>query len=295
MKALKVLLAVVIFANVALFGYAAGGLEDLRSKYQTAEKKIEQGRKSLDAQAGAAYAKMLKVHMEQLKNKGDLDGYIATEKALGEYTASGAVPVSDETISLHVRQVAAGYEKAIAQAAKWETAARLRLLRQYRHALKEHVKGLMQANKISDAKIAKSELDKVAFMVADLEFRQPKPEPAKKASEPKVKSNSEPRRLLPSDARAYGDHHYKIFKASEISWSEAGAKCKEMGGHLATADSEEELEFIRQYKGRTVLWLGGNPGQAMADTGKLHKRQDSGFKRGAGSKYIHHYICEWDH
>jgi len=70
-----------------------------------------------------------------------------------------------------------------------------------------------------------------------------------------------------------------------------------MGGHLATADSNGELGFLRQLKGaRTVVWIGGHPGQCIAYSGKLGTRVDSGFKKSALIvKNISNYICEWDY
>ena len=60
---------------------------------------------------------------------------------------------------------------------------------------------------------------------------------------------------LIEEAVLFNGHTYHVFEES-IYWSEAKAKCEELGGHLATITSQEEQNFIEQINsGRR--WIGG--------------------------------------
>ncbi|MDR0918185.1 MAG: hypothetical protein LBM93_02895 [Oscillospiraceae bacterium] len=65
---------------------------------------------------------------------------------------------------------------------------------------------------------------------------------------------------IPENAVEFGNHHY-MFYNSGISWSQADAKAKELGGHLATISSTEENAFILE-EGKKYdvhfYWLGAN-------------------------------------
>ena len=47
----------------------------------------------------------------------------------------------------------------------------------------------------------------------------------------------------PSDALAFGGHHYKVFD-HDGTWHEAKARCEAMGGRLACIETEAEQRFI---------------------------------------------------
>ncbi|MDR0918294.1 MAG: NINE protein, partial [Oscillospiraceae bacterium] len=65
---------------------------------------------------------------------------------------------------------------------------------------------------------------------------------------------------IPENAVEFGNHHYMFYK-SGISWTEADAEAKKLGGHLATISSAEENAFILE-EGKKYdvhfYWLGAN-------------------------------------
>src|SRR5690606_32117280 len=74
---------------------------------------------------------------------------------------------------------------------------------------------------------------------------------------------------LPIDHEAYlasqgwklgpNGHYYKFVAASGIDWADAKAAAEGMGGHLATATSAEENDFIgTQVIGGKRAWLGAS-------------------------------------
>jgi len=63
---------------------------------------------------------------------------------------------------------------------------------------------------------------------------------------------------IPSDAKSYMDHYYKIYTQNSISWEDAKKKCVELGGHLVTITSKGEQDFIEKINSSNErLWIGG--------------------------------------
>lgn len=60
-------------------------------------------------------------------------------------------------------------------------------------------------------------------------------------------SVAEPKMSVPSDAEAFGGHHYKIFTIDDVTtWEAAKAYCESLDGHLAIITSSEENIFLYQ-------------------------------------------------
>ncbi|MDG3005123.1 family 16 glycoside hydrolase [Paludisphaera mucosa] len=67
----------------------------------------------------------------------------------------------------------------------------------------------------------------------------------------------------PADAREFRGAHYKLFP-QKLSWHEAAAKCREMGGRLAIVrDADQNAFLLGLLKERSVdaIWLGGTDEQ----------------------------------
>ena len=54
---------------------------------------------------------------------------------------------------------------------------------------------------------------------------------------------------IPTDAVAYGGHHYFIFSDKKCTWEEAFSQCQAMGGYLAVGTDGE----IKNYGTRTAF------------------------------------------
>ncbi len=68
-----------------------------------------------------------------------------------------------------------------------------------------------------------------------------------------------PVRSIKDDGGVGGGHRYEIFKES-LSWEEASRRCQEMGGHLATITSQDEMDQIialAEAQDVKYVWLGG--------------------------------------
>jgi len=115
-------------------------------------------------------------------------------------------------------------------------------------------------------------------------------------------------------------HYYKFFKET-ISWTDAAKRCKELGGYLATPDTEDEVEFFID-TGRSGLprayvnaWIGGKQtaNKWLLVTGRpmQHDRWHSQKDKAHGSciyittrgmagyrdivvPTIYGFICEWE-
>jgi len=51
-----------------------------------------------------------------------------------------------------------------------------------------------------------------------------------------------------------GSHYY--LSNSSLTWIESNVVCNELGGHLATVNSEEENQFISNINANTTVWIG---------------------------------------
>ncbi len=123
----------------------------------------------------------------------------------------------------------------------------------------------------------------------------------------------------PPDAVAFGGHHYKAYFGN-LTWHDAQARCKEMGGYLACVENGPEREFLCGIKNGKAVWLGGykkstnnwrwingavvrrddvhwrRPGHNFVcfTPGKSFTcRLDDGRVRGAGER-VSGFICEWE-
>lgn len=68
-----------------------------------------------------------------------------------------------------------------------------------------------------------------------------------------------PTRSIRDDGGVSGGHCYELFKES-LTWEEASRRCQEMGGHLATITSQDEMDQIialAEAQEVEYLWLGG--------------------------------------
>jgi len=127
---------------------------------------------------------------------------------------------------------------------------------------------------------------------------------------------------IPSDARAFDGHHYKVFE-SRVSWHEAKQACEKIGGHLVTISSERENRFVSDLTGGRGFWIGltdedveGNWKWVDGTRAANASWVSSGFEQGTrenyaiirkdngtirwldndsnGLRYIDGYVCEWD-
>jgi len=124
---------------------------------------------------------------------------------------------------------------------------------------------------------------------------------------------------IPSDAVAFGGHHYKVF-SKRTSWREAFKACRDAGGHLVVAETVEEIIFLKKLAGKGRLWVGaaderseGNwrwlNGLSVSrkpsywEPGEPNGKRDQNFasvtSRGMKDtpsvyRSVTGYICEWD-
>ena len=61
-------------------------------------------------------------------------------------------------------------------------------------------------------------------------------------------------------AKEWNSHYYKVIQIS-LEWEQASKFCQSMGGHLATAETADENEFLKQIffknEGASRCWIGG--------------------------------------
>lgn len=143
------------------FGQAAApeSLNSLKGKYAKGIKSIDAGYEQLKADALVTYGKALDETMKALKQKGDIDGYLAVEKSkksqfFGEAPAEAEVPAA---LAEPLKQ----YHRAVAAADADRVKKMANLKDRYIAKLQEAVKVLMAQDKMDEAKLVSTEIDTV--------------------------------------------------------------------------------------------------------------------------------------
>ena len=127
-----------------------------RSKYEAAKSKI-------DADTLVSYSNALAAAMAPLKQKGDLETFLAIQKELERVSAERTIGSTNSPVGIIVSSaVKFGNEQAL----KTQV-----LVKQYMTHLEGLMKTAMQADKINDAKEIKGEIDRVKFELADLDSK----------------------------------------------------------------------------------------------------------------------------
>ena len=118
-------------------------------------------------------------------------------------------------------------------------------------------------------------------------------------------------------AKEWNGHYYKVI-AMTMNWKNARNFCESIGGHLATAETIEENEFIKQIFIKSAkcdyCWIGAYrdkqiwrwvTGVTMSDyfdwsNGKLNyytlglSRKFNGKWETDNEYYTYYFICEWE-
>lgn len=134
-------------------------------------------------------------------------------------------------------------------------------------------------------------------------------------NEPEGESHKPSKRPRPKDTVKFGGHVYALIK-EPATWHVAKQRCEEMGGHLATLETEKEIAFAADLAKKSGLnvwigitkeegswkWVTGDsahiPGVAIDNANDIehHIHWSAGINNWndgpAGWKYP--CICEWD-
>ena len=121
------------------------------------------------------YGKALDAQMSALKQKGELDAYLAVETERKRFSAEGTVQDAKESVPALADAIQA-YHKTIVDVEGDKNRDAAALLKKYVAALDGIIKKLVQADKIAEAQRIKAEQDNAASELSNLESKQP-PEP----------------------------------------------------------------------------------------------------------------------
>lgn len=73
---------------------------------------------------------------------------------------------------------------------------------------------------------------------------------------------------------SFNKHHYLAVLAP-VTWEQAGAVCKKMGGHLVYIEDDEEMQFVQKLTGGTLVYVGATDKQKEGDWRWLNGRKVS--------------------
>lgn len=71
-------------------------------------------------------------------------------------------------------------------------------------------------------------------------------------------------RAKPKNIVKFSGHEYALIE-DKATWHVAKRLCEEMGGHLATIESTQESQFLRELCGKSDGWAGANDEQVEGD------------------------------
>ena len=135
-------------------------------------------------------------------------------------------------------------------------------------------------------------------------------------AEPESASAKPSKRPRPKDTVKFAGHTYALIK-EPVTWHVAKQRCEEMGGHLATGETPQQLAFLSEFcqssgvqvwigcsreSDDTWRWLNGDaanlPGASLDNVGDiefhLHWNKDTKRWNDAPAGWKFSYACEWD-
>lgn len=184
----------------------------------------------------------------------------------------------------------------------------------------ELVKEYTKARNLDRAKQVREEMAALDKKPSDT-LARPKmvEESAVKSKTTKIREQTAP------DARRIGVHYYKVFFLRDITWDNAQAQCKKMGGYLAIMNTPDERIAVGRLKGAgtiekpgPITWLGGfqkpdgsfwwtdgTPVKELATQrpenlfvaftiGDDYNPRPINGRKPAAVPFVEGFICEWD-
>ena len=170
---MKMLLRIaLVLVTMAVYAAEINKLESLRSTCSTAMDKIATDTQQQKDAALAQYGKKIGSILQDLKKRGDLDGYTVVEKELERFRSDQTILTS--AANVNVSNAAAAYQKQMTAIEIDAESRTVNLLRQYIAALGQLIKDLMVQDKISDAKAVGEVKRNAEFALVDAEAKVPK-------------------------------------------------------------------------------------------------------------------------
>lgn len=208
-----------------------------KTKYESARTKIE-------SDAMASYSNSLVAVMATLKQKGDLDTFLAVQKELERLGIKKTLGNTNSTVSV-INLNAAKYTSDVNQKLQ-------NLIKQYIVYLEGLIKQAMVTNKIDEAKEIKIEIDRVKFEHADLESKLPKVEQSK------AEAKQAEAKKIPSMAGKWdyaGDCNIAITQSGN-EWKGDAVNSKHTRFHVSGTITESgiitgKLEWVKAPPGKT--------------------------------------------
>jgi hypothetical protein len=171
---LPAVVSVILFFPCLSLAGQTNTLESLKATYDKESQSLTTAHEQSNEDALKQYGKAVEDLLATLKQKGDLDGYLVVEAERKRFRAEGTAPTTPAPV---LQALAEAYEKAASDAGSDLARQTVGLKRNYVAALDGQIKELVKAGKIPDAGAVKTERDRVAFELADLESHLPQ-EPA---------------------------------------------------------------------------------------------------------------------
>ena len=214
-----------------------------KAKYEAAKVQIETVLEKQKEENLAAYGNLLGSILAQLKQKGDLDAYVAVEKEQKRFDAEKSMPEKPE--GEYVVKAVDAYRTAVAKLDAEKTAKMAAVQKAYVAQLDPLIRQLMQADKIEDAKRVKEELERVKFELAEVE-----------AAAPKVEAVS---------ANAEEETKISIGRKKVVLWNTHNGRFNDFGTTSCKVELLSGGKTVWEKKGIDVPWKAGANTSATID------------------------------
>lgn len=177
-RAKSIFLAGLALMLLAATGHAANKkLADYSAAYNKHVQKIEDEYKVGLQTALSKYGKSLNKALTIAKKAGDLEEYLALKKEKDSFVKEKSVPTeSPAGIPKILMDIRANYQACTAKAKDGQNRNMASLIRRYISSLNARKRKYVQQDEIDQAIEVKSEIEKVEFILADLDSKMPKME-----------------------------------------------------------------------------------------------------------------------
>ena len=166
------LIPIVLVLSVFPTAGQTNSIDALKSSHELALLEVGAACVQREKDALKQYGKALDSLLAALKEKGDLDAYVAVEAEKKRLAAEGTVPEAKDAVPV-LADAAGACWKAVAAAATDRARQTAALLKKHVAALDGIIRQLMKAGKIDEAKAVKVDRDRAAAELADLVSKLP--------------------------------------------------------------------------------------------------------------------------
>ena len=251
-------------ALIAATNAGASQLDTYRETYEREVQKIRDAHATSLGSLSNSYAKSLDVAIDTLRREGDPDAVVTAMAEKVRFERDRTIPSTPaDDLPRLLQDLQAKYNETVKAVGIAKAKRFTDLTNRYIVALNRLMRILTNESNLEEALLVKNEMERVEFVVADIESKLKGIADRKAVEKAKQEEETRLARLrmrLPKEARdavEWNGHFYKFFAVKGLSWRDALRRCEVMGGTLVQFETEQEAAFVTSIVDNGYTHVGG--------------------------------------